>query len=104
MIIDNDGHIEGGSRLERLFRASRRVLWMNFRQMAMAASPGARPKPTIPIIVKDTTSLYWQIVLAGARSSMGMPSFKKILNAEQVRAIQAYVLSRAAETAKQASK
>lgn len=26
-------------------------------------------KPTIPIIVKDTTSFYWQIVLAGARNA-----------------------------------
>jgi ribose transport system substrate-binding protein len=69
MTIDNDGHVESGSRLERLFRASTRVLWMNFRQMTVAARPGARSKPTIPIIVKDTTSFYWQIVLAGARQA-----------------------------------
>jgi ribose transport system substrate-binding protein len=29
----------------------------------------AQTKPTIPIIVKDTTSVYWQIVLAGARKA-----------------------------------
>jgi ribose transport system substrate-binding protein len=29
----------------------------------------ADAKPTIPIIVKDTTSNYWQIVLAGARKA-----------------------------------
>src|SRR5438094_5129254 len=29
----------------------------------------AQTKPTIPIIVKDTTSSYWQIVLAGARKA-----------------------------------
>jgi ribose transport system substrate-binding protein len=29
----------------------------------------ADEKPTIPIIVKDTTSNYWQIVLAGARKA-----------------------------------
>ena len=29
----------------------------------------AADKPTIPIIVKDTTSFYWQIVLAGARKA-----------------------------------
>ena len=29
----------------------------------------ADTKPTIPIIVKDTTSNYWQIVLAGARKA-----------------------------------
>jgi Periplasmic binding protein domain len=37
--------------------------------MSVAASPRARPKPTIPIIVKDKTSFYWQIVLAGARQA-----------------------------------
>ena len=31
--------------------------------------PAADQKPTIPIIVKDTTSNYWQIVLAGARKA-----------------------------------
>src|SRR5271169_5211635 len=29
----------------------------------------AADAPTIPIIVKDTTSFYWQIVLAGARKA-----------------------------------
>ncbi len=34
------------------------------------AGSGARAQtPTIPIIVKDTTSFYWQIVLAGARQA-----------------------------------
>jgi ribose transport system substrate-binding protein len=32
-------------------------------------SVAADTKPTIPIIVKDTTSNYWQIVLAGARKA-----------------------------------
>src|ERR1700722_3910901 len=31
------------------------------------SSLAADAQPTIPIIVKDTTSNYWQIVLAGAR-------------------------------------
>jgi ribose transport system substrate-binding protein len=31
--------------------------------------PAAAQQPTIPIIVKDTTSFYWQIVLAGARKA-----------------------------------
>src|SRR5260370_8009299 len=29
----------------------------------------AAEKPTVPIIVKDTTSAFWQIVLAGARKA-----------------------------------
>jgi ribose transport system substrate-binding protein len=32
-------------------------------------APAAEQKPTIPIIVKDTTTYYWQIVLAGARKA-----------------------------------
>jgi ribose transport system substrate-binding protein len=31
--------------------------------------PAAEGKPTIPIIVKDTTTFFWQIVLAGARKA-----------------------------------
>ncbi len=34
-----------------------------------APSYAAAAEPTIPIIVKDTTSFYWQIVLAGARKA-----------------------------------
>jgi len=40
-----------------------------------------------------------RIVLGGSRASLGMPSFKKILTAEQVRAIQAYIISRSQESA-----
>src|SRR5579863_10419509 len=36
---------------------------------AMSAPAFAADAPTIPIIVKDTTSFYWQIVLAGARKA-----------------------------------
>jgi ribose transport system substrate-binding protein len=36
---------------------------------AEAATATAQTKPTIPIIVKDTTSFYWQTVLAGARKA-----------------------------------
>jgi ribose transport system substrate-binding protein len=39
------------------------VAWM------VEPAPAADQKPTIPIIVKDTTSNYWQIVLAGARKA-----------------------------------
>jgi mono/diheme cytochrome c family protein len=39
-------------------------------------------------------------VLKGERQSLGMPSFGDLISAEQARAIQAYVLSRAAESAK----
>jgi ribose transport system substrate-binding protein len=37
--------------------------------LAASPSPACAADPTIPIIVKDTTSFYWQIVLAGARKA-----------------------------------
>jgi ribose transport system substrate-binding protein len=45
---------------------------------AYAAPARAQNEPTIPIIVKDTTSFYWQIVLAGARKAghSGRPSMR----------------------------
>jgi len=42
---------------------------------------------------------FSSIVLDGARESRGMPSFKDLLNETQVHAIEAYVLSRAEESA-----
>ncbi|MFZ0979886.1 MAG: PQQ-dependent dehydrogenase, methanol/ethanol family [Candidatus Acidiferrales bacterium] len=42
------------------------------------------------------------IVRGGSLASVGMPSFGKILNAEQVRAIQAYIVSRIRESAEPA--
>jgi ribose transport system substrate-binding protein len=54
------------------------VLWMVSRNappslspfgQAQAAAAIAQTKPTIPVIVKDTTSRYWQTVLAGARKA-----------------------------------
>ena len=38
------------------------------------------------------------IVLGGSCASLGMPSFEKILTPEQVRAIQAYIVSRIRES------
>jgi quinohemoprotein ethanol dehydrogenase len=57
--------------------------------------------PDLRYASKGVHEQFEAIVLGGARASLGMPSFKKVLNVEQVRAIQAYVLSRAAEGAKQ---
>src|ERR1700684_3307374 len=53
--------------------SSRRILFGLFALLPTAAvmqtSLAADAKPTIPVIVKDTTSNYWQIVLAGARKA-----------------------------------
>jgi ribose transport system substrate-binding protein len=43
--------------------AAATVAWM------VQPLPAADQKPTIPIIVKDTTSFFWQIVLSGARKA-----------------------------------
>lgn len=37
--------------------------------IGLTSAPVRAQEPTIPIIVKDTTSFYWQIVLAGARKA-----------------------------------
>ena len=62
----------------------------------------AGPIPDLRYASKQVHDQFEEIVLGGQRETLGMPSFKKILNAEQVRAIEAYVLSRAAESAKAA--
>jgi ribose transport system substrate-binding protein len=50
----------------------RRILLGLFGAIALAGTAQTVPaadKPTIPIIVKDTTSFFWQIVFAGARKA-----------------------------------
>jgi len=48
----------------------KKMLLASVVAMATALSaPSFAAEPTIPIIVKDTTSNYWQIVLAGARKA-----------------------------------
>ena len=80
MSFDNDDHKDGVSRrhaLERMIWASGGVLWLasgGLKSMgqissAHAATAMAQAKATIPIIVKDKTSFYWQAVLAGARKA-----------------------------------
>ncbi|MBV8174192.1 MAG: ABC transporter substrate-binding protein [Verrucomicrobia bacterium] len=53
--------------------SNRRILIGLFAVALLAGQtqrlPAADAKPTIPIIVKDTTSFFWQIVLSGARKA-----------------------------------
>jgi quinohemoprotein ethanol dehydrogenase len=58
----------------------------------------AGPNPDLRYSSKEIQDDFENIVLGGSRASAGMPSFKNILNAEQVRAIQAYILARARES------
>ncbi|MBI1218666.1 MAG: substrate-binding domain-containing protein [Rhodobacteraceae bacterium] len=50
-------------------RASLGLLGAAFAVSLLPATPTFAADVTIPIIVKDTTSFYWQIVLAGARQA-----------------------------------
>ncbi len=60
----------------------------------------AGPTPDLRYASKETLEGIEDIVLKGSRASAGMPSFQKILTAAQVRAIQAYIISRARESAR----
>jgi quinohemoprotein ethanol dehydrogenase len=64
----------------------------------------AGPVPDLRYATKGVHDQFEAIVLGGALAPLGMPSFKKILAPAQVRSIQAYILSRAAESANQAPK
>ena len=52
--------------------------------------------PDLRYASADVHQQFAAIVLGGARESRGMPSFRDIITRDQVRAIQVYVLSRAA--------
>ncbi len=58
------------------------------------------PLPDLRYATKETLDGLDNVVLGGSHASDGMPSFQKILNAGQVRAIQAYIVARAQESAK----
>ncbi len=55
--------------------------------------------PDLRYATVETHHQFQSIVLGGARESRGMPSFHDALKPDQVRAIQAYVLSQAAAAA-----
>jgi quinohemoprotein ethanol dehydrogenase len=55
--------------------------------------------PDLRYATAETHHQFESIVLGGAREQFGMPSFKDALKRDQVRAIQAYILSRAAAAA-----
>lgn len=55
----------------------------------------------VPDLRRATTAThesFADIVLGGLREPLGMPAFDDILDAEDVRRIQAYVLARARES------
>jgi quinohemoprotein ethanol dehydrogenase len=60
--------------------------------------------PDLRYASAETYQQFDSIVLGGIRATRGMPSFKDALKPAQVRAIQAYVLARAAEPSAAAAK
>jgi quinohemoprotein ethanol dehydrogenase len=60
----------------------------------------AGPLPDLRYSSKEILDSLASIVLGGARAPDGMPSYKKILTAKEVKAIRAYIISRSQETAK----
>jgi len=60
--------------------------------------------PDLRYARKETLDGIEDIVLGGSRASAGMPSFRKLLKPEQVRAIQAYIVTRARESAQAVTK
>jgi mono/diheme cytochrome c family protein len=60
----------------------------------------AGPLPDLRYASKETLQGLEDIVLGGRLASAGMPSFAKVLDAKQVQTIQAYIASRARESAK----
>jgi hypothetical protein len=80
-VVANDNREDGISRrhaLECMVWVGTAVLWMVSGVVPQSLSPLGRAqaavaiaqtKPTIPVIVRNTTSVYWQTVLAGARKA-----------------------------------
>jgi quinohemoprotein ethanol dehydrogenase len=60
----------------------------------------AGPIPDLRYASAQTHAQFEQIVLKGARASLGMPTFGDLLNADQAKALQQYILSRAHESAR----
>jgi quinohemoprotein ethanol dehydrogenase len=64
----------------------------------------AGPLPDLRYASKETLEGIEDIVLGGSHAAAGMPSFAKILHPDQVKAIQAYIVARARESAGAAKK
>jgi ribose transport system substrate-binding protein len=76
--IDNSRYITRRNALESMTSSGAGIVWALSSGVASSAALGGRAKaataiaqtkPTIPIVVKDKTSFYWQVVLAGARKA-----------------------------------
>jgi len=55
--------------------------------------------PDLRYSSKEMIESLDKVLLDGALAPRGMPSYKKILNAQDVKALQAYIVARARESA-----
>ena len=76
--IDNSRYITRRHALECMTSSGAGIVWALSSGVASSAALSGRAeatpamaqtRPTIPIIVKDKSSFYWQTVLAGARKA-----------------------------------
>ena len=72
------------------------LLYRTYCRFCHGLNAIAGPLPDLRYATVDVHRQFEAIVLGGARKALGMPAFDDKLNRSQVRAIQAYVLSRAA--------
>lgn len=78
------------------------LLFNSFCKQCHGTNAVAGALPDLRYSDKATLMGIQDIVLGGQLAPAGMPSFKKILTAEQVRAIKAYIISRSQESARAA--
>jgi quinohemoprotein ethanol dehydrogenase len=75
------------------------LLYSEYCMSCHGVSAVAGSLPDLRYASKETLENFENIVLRGTRASLGMPSFKTLLDARQVQAIRAYIISRARESA-----
>jgi mono/diheme cytochrome c family protein len=76
-----------------------RVLYDTFCFSCHGVGVVAGALPDLRYATAEVHRSFDAIVLRGERQSLGMPSFGDLLSTEQARAIQAYVLARAGQSA-----
>jgi len=75
------------------------LLYRTYCRFCHGLDAVAGPLPDLRYATADVHRQFDSIVRGGARKALGMPAFNDVLSSSQVRAIQAYVLSRAAAAA-----
>jgi quinohemoprotein ethanol dehydrogenase len=76
-----------------------RILYATYCLYCHGINAESASLPDLRYASAEVHKHFNEIVLGGARESRGMPSFRDVLDEHKVRAIQAYVLSRAEESA-----